>query len=86
MGLYVPSDVSNSLSGQLFPNKWHIVEGVLQPSLLIEPDRSVTKPNKAIKVKTQNHKKYEIDKQSYLSSIKVGSGPSNFSSVLILNV
>lgn len=46
MGLHVPSAVSNSLPDTLSPNKRHIVEGVLQPDLLIEPHHSVTKPNR----------------------------------------
>lgn len=66
MGVYMPSAVSNSLPGPLSPNKWHIVEGVLQPDLLIEPDCSVTNPNTAVKGKRQNHKICELDKQSHL--------------------
>lgn len=43
MGLHELSAVSNSLPGPLSPNKWHIVEGVLQPDLLIDPDLSCNK-------------------------------------------
>lgn len=41
--LYKLSAVSNSLPGPFSPNKWHIVEGVLQPDLLIDPDLSCNK-------------------------------------------
>ena len=66
MGVYVSSAVFNSLSGRLSPNKWHVVEGVLQPDLLIDPDCSVTKPYTAIKVKRPNHKKCALDKHSVI--------------------
>ena len=66
MGVYVPSAVFNSLPGRLSANKWHVVEGVLQPDLLIYPDRSVTKPYTAIKVKRPNHKKCAFDKHSVI--------------------
>ena len=66
MGVYVPSAVFNSLPGRLSPNKWHVVEGVLQPDLLINPDCSVTKPYTAIKVKRPNHKKCALDKHNVI--------------------
>lgn len=45
VGLDVPSAVSSCLPGPLSPNKRHVVEGVLQFHLLIEPEGSVAKPN-----------------------------------------